>query len=192
MKPIDCCRLPNGRPGARTSTGCYLKFSMKSGLRYGSILLLLMVGLDAPADPRTDEEQQLIRVLQSNAAPAQKDAACARLKFIGTAQCVSALAPLLLDDQLSHSARYVLESMHLAEADDALLNALDKTRGATKIGIINSLGFRGEPRAVPALALLARGSDIPMAFCAARALGQIGGAEAIKDLQSLVKVSSGP
>src|SRR5215470_14634695 len=58
-----------------------------------------------------NEEQQLIRLLQSNASPREKDAACTRLKRIGTEHSIPALAALLTDDQLSHSARYALESM---------------------------------------------------------------------------------
>src|SRR5262249_16026756 len=88
---------------------------------------------------RADEEQNLVRTLQSNSSPGEKDAACARLKLIGTARAVPALGALLTDDQLSHSARYALESMPVAEVDAALLNALEKTHGLTQIGIINSL-----------------------------------------------------
>src|SRR5690242_5049285 len=102
------------------------------------MLTSLLPCFSSAAASRTDEEENLIRVLQSNGSPSEKDAACARLKFIGTARAVPAIAALLTDDQLSHSARYALESMHLAEAGTALLNALDKTHGLTKIGIINS------------------------------------------------------
>ncbi len=91
-----------------------------------------------------DEEQQLIAVLQSDSSLTKKDAACARLKRIGTDQSVPALAALLTDEQLSHSARYALESMPSAKAGEALADALAKTSGLTKVGIINSLGFRGE------------------------------------------------
>src|ERR1700694_2415388 len=73
----------------------------------------------------TDEEQKLIQVLQSNAGPAEKDAACARLKFIGTSRSVPALAALLTDNELSHSARYALEPMQSDAAGAALVGALD-------------------------------------------------------------------
>jgi hypothetical protein len=52
-----------------------------------------------------NEEQRLIAVLQSGASLTEKDAACARLKLIGTAHSVPALSALLTDEQLSHSAR---------------------------------------------------------------------------------------
>jgi HEAT repeat protein len=163
---------------------------MKQFLVYLWVLAVLSA-LNSSAASRTDEEQNLIRTLQSNSSPGEKDAACARLKLIGTAKAVPALAALLTDDQLSHSARYVLEAMHLAEADTALLNALEKTHGLTQIGIINSLAVRGEPRAVAPLALLAQSSDAPTAFAATRAIGLIGGSAAVKSLEDAAKHSTG-
>jgi HEAT repeat protein len=164
---------------------------MKSCLVHLWILTALSVLHTSLAASRTDEEQNLIRTLQSSSSPSEKDAACARLKWIGTARAVPALAALLTDDQLSHSARYALESMRVSEADTALLNALDKTRGLTQIGIINSLGVRGEVRAVSALAVLAHSSDTPTAFAATRAIGLIGGPAALKSLEDVAQGSTG-
>jgi HEAT repeat protein len=164
---------------------------MKQFLVYLWALAVLCALHNSSAASRTDEEQNLIRTLQSSSSPGEKDAACARLKLIGTAKAVPALAALLTDDQLSHSARYVLEAMHLAEADTALLNALDKTHGLTQIGIINSLAVRGEPRAVGPLAVLAQSSDAPTAFASIRAIGLIGGPAALKSLEDAAKRSTG-
>ena len=132
---------------------------------------------------QTNEEAGLIAILQSGASPAEKDAACARLKRIGTDHSVPALAVLLADAQLSHSARYALESMPSAKAGQALIDALGKTSGLTQVGIVNSLGFRVEQRAVPALAKLLTDPDAQVAAAAATALGQIGGTKALKVLQ---------
>ncbi|MGO8930480.1 MAG: HEAT repeat domain-containing protein [Limisphaerales bacterium] len=141
---------------------------------------------------QTNEEQQLIGVLQSNQSPREKDAACARLKRIGTAQSVPALAVLLTDEQLSHSARYALESMPSAKGGQALVDALAKTSGLAKVGIINSLGFRHETRAVPALVALLTDHDAQVAAAAAVAMGQIGGSKALSALQTATANSAGP
>src|SRR5439155_231574 len=124
--------------------------------------------------------QALIHLLQSGASPQEKDAACARLKRIGTEQSIPALSTLLVDDQLSHSARYALESMPFPKADAALLQALENTSGLVRIGIINSLGVRREPQAVPALEKFLSAdrkspvhSDQDTIKAAAAALGQI-------------------
>jgi HEAT repeat protein len=140
---------------------------------------------------QTSEEQQLIGLLQSSQSPREKDAACARLKRIGTDQSVPSLAALLTDEHLSHSARYALESMPSAKAGQALTDALAKTSGQTKVGLINSLGFRHEMQAVPALAALLTDQDARVAAAAATALGQIGGSKALNALEAATASSAG-
>jgi HEAT repeat protein len=137
-----------------------------------------------------DEEQTLIQVLQSTTAgPREKDAACARLKFIGTARCVPAVAALLTDEHLSHSARYALEPLQSAEAGRALLEALSKTKDLLRIGIINSLAVRHEKEAVPPLVPLLQDQDTVTATASARALGEIGGTDAVTALRTSVRNS---
>ncbi len=127
-------------------------------------------------------EQQLLDVLRSGASLQDKDAACAELKRAGTPASVAVLAGLLADPGLSHSARYALESMPFPEAGLALVQALDRTEGSLKVGVIHSLGRRREGRAVPALTALLRGADPGLASSAAAALGEIGGAQSIQAL----------
>ena len=129
---------------------------------------------------QSSDEQRLIEVLKSNATLQEKDAACAELKRIGTARAVPALAGLLVDKDLSHSARYTLESMPAPEAGLALVEALGKTSGLNKMGIIHSLGRRRESKAVPNLMRLLADPDLSTAGAAATALGRIGGAPATR------------
>ncbi|MCX6927626.1 MAG: HEAT repeat domain-containing protein, partial [Verrucomicrobia bacterium] len=154
-------------------------------------VLLPWLHCSARAD-QTNEEQQLIAVLKTGSSPAEKDTACARLKRIGTEKSVPALAALLVEEQLSHSARYSLESMPSSKAGQALIDALPKTSGLTKVGLINSLGFRGEQQAVPALAKLLADQDPHLAAAAATALGQIGNTKALKALEEVATDSEGP
>lgn len=164
-----------------------LRFNIVRSFVTGICLLLGTAAFAAD----TNDEAQLIRILQSNAGPAEKDAACARLKFIGTARCVPAVAALLTDEQLSHSARYALESMNVGEAGTALLKALNQTSGLTRIGIINSLAVRGEPRAVAPLTRLLNHSDSSTVTACVSALGMIGSSRTLKPLQTLETSSSG-
>src|SRR5262245_39790162 len=106
-----------------------------------------------------EEEQQLLQILESNKSLQEKDAACARLKRIGTSASVPALGRLLTDENLSHSARYALESMPFVEASKALTDALPKTSGLSKVGIIDSLGKRGEKSAVKSLSVELESTD---------------------------------
>lgn len=142
------------------------------------------------AEPASEAE--CIRVLQSEASLMEKDAACARLKLVGTARCVPALAALLTDEQLSHSARYALEEMSAPEAGASLIEALNKTAGLTRAGIISSLGIRREAGAVPALDKFLGDGDTNVAVASAIALGEIANAEAMAALQSRLATSAGP
>jgi HEAT repeat protein len=166
---------------------------MKRLLYLTVTLGLLLSGLQFSARAaQTNEEQRLIGVLRSDHSPAEKDAACAQLKRVGTARSVPALAALLTDEQLSHSARYALESMATAKAGQALAEALGKTSGMTQVGIINSLGYRRETRAVSALSKLLTDHDAHVVAAAATALGQIGDSKALKALQATTANSAGP
>ncbi len=136
---------------------------------------------DVPPAPVTSE-QELIRLLESNASSAEKDAACEKLKISGNSRAVPALAELLRNEELSLSARNALESMPVPEAGAALLKALGQTGGRVEAGIIDSLGVRRETSAVPELLQLLYSQNLDVACASARALGEIGAEESIKPL----------
>lgn len=134
----------------------------------------------------------LIDTLTSSTATAQeKDAACKRLKEIGTARAVPALAACLTDDTLSHPAREALQGISAPEAGQALLAALMRTSGANRAGIIDSLGVRREYKAVPTLSGLLADRDPIVAAAAARALGHIGAADVVEPLQRAMPGATG-
>ena len=142
--------------------------------------------------PRAEEERQLIATLQSADRPEQaKVVACHRLAVIGTKAAVPALAALLADEKLAHMARYALEPMADPAAAAALREALGRLHGPLLIGVINSLGFRRDSEAAPALAGLLAGADEPVATAAAAALGRIGSTEAALQLQNALNSASG-
>lgn len=144
----------------------------------------LLFSLVLPLAAHCAEEDQLISVLQSSQSADDKDEACLRLKWIGTAKSVPALAELLTDDKLSQTARNALESMKGPEAEDALLQALNKTTGSNQVGIINSLGQRRDRKAVPDVIKLLPSADAQVAVAATEALGKLGGADALQALQT--------
>jgi HEAT repeat protein len=163
--------------------------TLPPGIFVQALMLVLLVAGGASlgsaqaqpvAPPRS--ERLLIDVLKSNATLQEKDAACAELKRAGTALAVPALADLLADKDLSHAARYALESMPAPEAGLALVASLDRTGGLIRSGIIQSLGQRREIRAAPALIKLLDDPDPHVANASAAALGAIGGDPAIQSL----------
>ncbi|MCU0244513.1 MAG: HEAT repeat domain-containing protein [Acidobacteria bacterium] len=137
-------------------------------------------------------EAALIAFVQGAAAPAGLMAACRSLSLLGGPDAVPILAELALKPETTDAARYALERIPGPEADQSLLGALDKAAGAVRRGVVSSLGARKSAAAVPALARLAAGKDAALAADAVKALGKIGGPEAIKALvAALVRAPAG-
>ena len=133
-----------------------------------------------------EQETKLIAVLTSAAEYNAKADACRELARIGTADAVPALAALLADAKLTHMARYGLEMVPGAAADDALRAALGQLKGLPLVGVIGSIGVRHDEKAVAALVALLKDPDAGVAQAAARALGSIGTPEAVTGLSSLL------
>jgi HEAT repeat protein len=132
-------------------------------------------------------ELRAIETIKSTALTKEKDHACRILRVIGTADSIEALGALLTDEKLSHMARYALELMRYPGADKALSDALGKTRGKVKVGIINSLAMRGNERNYDVLLPLLRDNDTEVAGAAAWALGRIGTPQAVSTLSEHYK-----
>jgi HEAT repeat protein len=129
-------------------------------------------------------EARLLAILQSPEATSDaKDWVCRQLRLAGSEQALPALAPLLADRQLATVARWALQSIPGAKVDAALRDAVGKLQGDLKAGAILTLGARRDPRAVPLLAPLAADPDAVIAEAALYALGNIGGADAMRAIQ---------
>jgi HEAT repeat protein len=135
-----------------------------------------------PAAP-VKNEADLIRLLQSDAPKADKAITCKHLAIYGSTTAVPALAPLLLDEELSSWARIALEAIPDPAADDALRAALAKVDGRRLVAVINSIGVRRDAKAVPDLTRQLKHPDAEVASAAAAALGRIGGDAAARALQ---------
>lgn len=130
-------------------------------------------------------EQGLLRVLQTpDATFAGKQFACQMLRLVGSEKCVPVVARLLPDEKLSHMARVALEALPGDAAGQALLAAMNAAAGNVKVGLIGSLGARGDERAVPELGKLLAAQDPGVARAAILALGRIGGEAAATALNS--------
>jgi len=127
-------------------------------------------------------EQALLGVLESDAKQAGKQYVCRELSIVGTEQSVSVLAGMLVDEETSDMARYALERIPGTAVDDALRRSLRKAKGKARIGIVNSLGQRGDTRAVRPLSRLVTGKNEELATAAAAALGRIATAAAAEAL----------
>lgn len=99
------------------------------------------------------------KLLEALAQPALTEAGrlfvCRMLGLIGTAKCVTAVAPLLAGERTAHAARLALDSIADARVDAAYREALEITDGAAKCGLIGSIVRRGDVGAVSALRAIA-------------------------------------
>ena len=128
------------------------------------------------------KQRELIRVLQSGAAPENKAIACKELAVCGTRDAVPALAALLSDPRLASWARIALEAIPGPAADAALRRATGKLSGQLLIGAINSIAVRRDAKAIPGLVKKLKDTDPDVASAAAVALGRIGGLKAANAL----------
>lgn len=128
-------------------------------------------------------EQRLVKFLNSEASLPGKQFACKCLRIIGTEQSVSTLATMLTNSDAGEMARFALEKIPGEVASQALRDALGKTSGKAKAGIINSLAHRMDGKCVDTFANLLRDSEVVVALAAADALGQIADARSVQALE---------
>jgi HEAT repeat protein len=116
----------------------------------------------------------LAGVLETKASYDAKQFACRQLALIGTEAHVPALGRLLADEKLSQMARYALARIPGEAADCALIDALRRTDGRNRLGVINTLGRRRCSAAIDRLADLADTGSADVTAEVARALARIG------------------
>jgi len=138
----------------------------------------------AAPDQRQAVAAKLAALLGSDATYCCKQFVCRQLAIAAGPENVPAIAPLLADPVTADMARYALEPIPGPEASKALIDALPSASNAVKTGIINSLGQRHCPKAVPALASLMLDPDVGVAEAALAALGKIANADAAQALGS--------
>ena len=168
---------------------------LKSRIHIILIIALLLAGavqLSAQTVPPTADEGKLIAVIKSSdATHKEKVDACRGLALIATDKSIAPLAALLGDEQLSHMARYALETIKDPAVDEAFRDALGKLKGMPLVGVIGSVGVRRDAKAVGALANKLKDSDAVVAQAAARALGNIGNSAAVTALSNELGNASG-
>ena len=129
-------------------------------------------------------EKRLLESLRTSPSRDTREFICRQLFTIGSEQSIPQLEQLLVNPALGHMARFALARNEAPEASAALARALEQTSGPLQAGIINSLGQRGYAPALPAIIQLLSSTDPLIAEVAAAALGDIGGTEAVKVLES--------
>lgn len=146
-----------------------------------------IVAVQGDAAARQALEKGLVDALAGGLSRSAQDYVCRRLRVMGTAQSVPALAALLADEKTSHIARYALERIPDEKAVEVLRDALPKVGSKLKPGMIGSLGVRRDTKSIKAISKLLGDSDIQVAQAAAQSLGLIGTSAAAKALSKFAK-----
>jgi len=152
----------------------------------GLLFLGMFAGQAAAADANSsaekEKERKLIAILKSDAPPQDKAIPCKQLAIYGTKDAVPALAAFLSNPDLASWARIALEAIPDPAVDDALRIAMGKVQGNLLVGVINSIGYRRDAKAVNGLVQKLSDADSEVASAAGVALGHIGGATAARAL----------
>lgn len=132
---------------------------------------------------KRDLEGRLLDILQlPELSEAARDFAMKQLYRVATERSVEVLTPLLYLESTGEMARVALERVRANTATDALVEAMRKTKGQMRAGIIYSLGERKDPRAAQAITKFSGRGESDVIHAAIWALGEIGGPVAVKDL----------
>ena len=138
---------------------------------FGCLLTVTAIGADNAAE--------LLKVIQSNeTSDVDRANAFEKIGDIAGEDAVEPLADFLSDEKWSHYARYALQKMEGETVTDALLESLDSLEGDLQLGVIESIGRRRDPIAVPRLAKLLASTDAKVAAAAAVALAEVGTTDA--------------
>jgi HEAT repeat protein len=149
------------------------------------------VGSFGDTEARRKLATGLAAILESDATNDAKHFACRQLTLIATEEQVPALAKLLTNQELSQMARYALAGVPGEAVDRALIDALGRTEGANKLGIVNTLGNRRTAVAVEPLMGLLQAQQKDVAVEAAKALGRMGTPAAAQALEKALKSFDG-
>jgi HEAT repeat protein len=116
----------------------------------------------------------------------------AQLARIGNDESIDAIAALLneKDDEIHDAAVRALANNPSPKATTKLVEALGKSSGNAKVGVLNALGHRGDAAAVPALTK-ELGNEGEAAVAAARALGRVPGEDSAKSLAAARATAKG-
>ncbi len=131
---------------------------------------------------RHEMAHRLAEFLATDATYAAKQFVCRQLVLIADEQEVPILEQLLTDGHLAHMALYAMMPIPSPAVNRALEEALERTSGLYRIGVITALGERRDAGAVRPLGALLAADDVATATAASAALGRIGTVQAAKVL----------
>jgi len=147
--------------------------------------------LDKP-ELRAVLEDQMIALLESDAAFRAKQYVCHQLWIIGTDKSLPVLEKVLLKKDTAEIACFALRTHPSEGAGRILRAALARVDDETKVRLINILGDRQDAAAVDQLMPLLKSGNPAVAEAAAISLGAIGGDKAAAAIAAARNKATGP
>ncbi len=144
-----------------------------------------------PTPLLTRGEAELLGVLRGGGALKERVDACRELGVVGTVAAVPVLVEFLADEEMSHMARYALQTLPDPAVDGALREQLGVLKGRRLLGVMSSLGARGDAGSVRLLGRYLGSEDMEVKGAAARAMGRIGGERAARLLLGVLEGAAG-
>lgn len=152
--------------------------------------MLVLAALRATAELDSGilmDEAKLIEVLQK-AGTSDNDmvTACQNLGWCGTRTAIAPLVALLANEKpfLRHAARYGLEMIPDPAVETAFCEAAGRLTGPALVGVLQSMGNRGNAKSVAILSVRMADADKGVAEAATQALGKLASPEAMAALKA--------
>jgi len=131
-------------------------------------------------------EDRLLEILTDPESTYEaKQFVCRMLRRIGSERSVRYLFRLLFDEQLTDDARFALQGNPSPQVDSLLRLSLGRLSSPARIGVIGTIGQRGDHDAVSDLVGFVDPADAALTEAIVVALGEIGSAEALEALVAL-------
>ena len=163
-----------GNPALEEAFGALAKLELGQNLAVFSPIKQAVARSRADEMVRTDIEARLTAILKGNATDLAKEYACRQLVVVGSEASIPVLAELLANPRLSYMARCAMEGIGSPAAVESLREAIGKTSGGQKVGVVISLGRLADAEAVSAVSALLGEEDEELREAAVIALGRIG------------------
>ena len=149
--------------------------------------------LSATTAMRAEDVAELLKVIQSReTSDVDRANAFEKIGDIASDDAIEPLAGFLSDKTWSHYARFALQKMEGEHVTDALVKSLAVLEGELRLGVIDTIGRRRDPTAVPHLAKLLADGDAGVAAASAVALGGIGTTDAAAALATALGSENDP
>lgn len=141
---------------------------------------------EIPAEDLLNEGKLLAVLQKADTSDNDRVTACQNLGWCGTKTAVAPLAALLAHEKpvLRHAARYGLEMIPDPAIEQAFCEAAGRLTGPALVGVLQSMGNRGNAQSVALLSARLSDPDKSVAAAAAQALGKRATPEALAALKA--------